>query len=139
MEELTTAPSNISEDAAQLMKFHGSYQQDDREKRGAGKGKAYQFMMRTRQPAGRVSNRLYLTMDDLADHVGNGTLRLTTRQAYQLHGERFCFCFFFRFFISFLSFLSAVIKRQQAQVLPFPKPKKKNKKKLTRFVPDPPL
>ena len=86
MEELTTAPSNISEDAAQLMKFHGSYQQDDREKRGAGKGKAYQFMMRTRQPAGRVSNRLYLTMDDLADHVGNGTLRLTTRQAYQLHG-----------------------------------------------------
>jgi len=87
MEELTTAPSNISEDAAQLMKFHGSYQQDDREKRGAGKGKAYQFMMRTRQPAGRVSNRLYLTMDDLADHVGNGTLRLTTRQAYQLHGK----------------------------------------------------
>lgn len=86
MEELTTAPGNISEDAAQLMKFHGSYQQDDREKRGAGRGKAYQFMMRTRQPAGRVSNGLYLTMDDLADHVGNGTLRLTTRQAYQLHG-----------------------------------------------------
>ena len=94
MEELVTPSLNISEDAAQLMKFHGSYQQDDREKRGAGKGKAYQFMMRTRQPAGRVSNRLYLTMDDLADHVGNGTLRLTTRQAYQLHGEEDFFVLF---------------------------------------------
>ena len=98
MEELTTAPGNISEDAAQLMKFHGSYQQDDREKRGAGRGKAYQFMMRTRQPAGRVSNGLYLTMDDLADHVGNGTLRLTTRQAYQLHGAIFFFSLVIFFF-----------------------------------------
>eukprot|EP00884_Botryococcus_braunii_P010393 jgi/Botrbrau1/19355/Bobra.0822s0001.1 len=60
--------------------------QDDREKRGKGKGKAYQFMMRTRQPAGLVTNRLYLTMDDLANQFGSGTLRLTTRQTYQLHG-----------------------------------------------------
>ena len=43
-------------------------------------------MMRTKQPAGKVSNRLYLTMDSLADDFGNGSLRLTTRQAYQLHG-----------------------------------------------------
>jgi sulfite reductase (ferredoxin) len=43
--------------------------QDDREKRGKGKGKAYQFMMRTRQPGGLVTNRLYLTMDDLANQV----------------------------------------------------------------------
>jgi len=42
--------------------------------------------MRTRQPAGEVSNALYLAMDSLADDYGNGTLRLTTRQAYQLHG-----------------------------------------------------
>ena len=155
MEELVSATSNINEDAAQLMKFHGSYQQDDREQRGAGKvcssclwlvlfhvlhkgvsmsgsvtgffcfccaltysqqtclhscagyiyqsgyrqvqpcwflqtchglgcrytvcrrmtgllclqGKAYMFMMRTKQPAGLVSNQLYLTMDDLADQV----------------------------------------------------------------------
>jgi len=68
------------------MKFHGSYQQDHREKRSFGEGKYYQFMMRTRQPAGKVTNRLYLTMDDLADAYGNGTLRLTTRQTYQLHG-----------------------------------------------------
>ena len=70
----------------QLMKFHGSYMQDHREKRAFGAGKAYMFMMRTRQPAGAVTNQLYLAMDDLADKYGNGTLRLTTRQAYQLHG-----------------------------------------------------
>ena len=86
IEELKTAASFISEDAAQLYKFHGGYQQDDREKRAFGEGKFYQFMMRTKQPAGKVTNKLYLTMDDLANTHGNGTLRLTTRQTYQLHG-----------------------------------------------------
>lgn len=86
MEELVSDTPNISEEAMQLMKFHGSYQQDDRENRVPGAGKAYQFMMRTRQPGGLVSNQLYLTMDELADKFGNGTLRLTTRQAFQLHG-----------------------------------------------------
>eukprot|EP00238_Polyblepharides_amylifera_P010406 CAMPEP_0196595542 /NCGR_PEP_ID=MMETSP1081-20130531/81341_1 /TAXON_ID=36882 /ORGANISM="Pyramimonas amylifera, Strain CCMP720" /LENGTH=692 /DNA_ID=CAMNT_0041920151 /DNA_START=111 /DNA_END=2189 /DNA_ORIENTATION=+ len=86
MGELVSDNTFIDEAAMQLMKFHGSYQQDEREKRSFGKGKSYQFMMRTRQPAGVVCNQLYLTMDDLADKYGNGTLRLTTRQAYQLHG-----------------------------------------------------
>ena len=54
---------------ATLLKPSASHLQDDRDKRGFGKGKAYQFMMRTRQPAGLVSNQLYLTMDDLADQV----------------------------------------------------------------------
>jgi sulfite reductase (ferredoxin) len=86
MSELVTEASNVSEDAAQLIKFHGSYQQDNRDQRTRGEGKRYQFMMRTRQPAGLVTNQLYLTMDDLANQYGNGTLRLTTRQTYQLHG-----------------------------------------------------
>lgn len=86
MQELVTEKPNISEDAVQLMKFHGSYQQDNREARTFGSGKAYQFMMRTRQPAGSVTNQLYLVMDELADLYGNGTLRLTTRQTFQLHG-----------------------------------------------------
>ena len=59
----------ISEQSMQLMKFHGSYQQDHREKRAFGQGKFYQFMMRTRQPGGNVSNQLYLAMDELADQV----------------------------------------------------------------------
>lgn len=69
MEELVNENSYINEDAVQLMKFHGSYQQDHREKRAFGQGKFYQFMMRTRQPAGLVSNQLYLTMDDLSQQV----------------------------------------------------------------------
>jgi len=59
----------ISEESVQLMKHHGSYMQDDRDKRSLGQGKFYQFMMRTRQPGGHVSNQLYLTMDDLANQV----------------------------------------------------------------------
>jgi sulfite reductase (ferredoxin) len=86
MEELVDEKTYIGEESMQLMKFHGSYMQDHREKRAFGAGKAYMFMMRTRQPAGAVTNQLYLAMDDLADKYGNGTLRLTTRQAYQLHG-----------------------------------------------------
>lgn len=69
MEELVNENLYINEDAVQLMKFHGSYQQDHREKRAFGQGKFYQFMMRTRQPGGTVPNQLYLTMDDLSDQV----------------------------------------------------------------------
>jgi hypothetical protein len=69
MEELVNSDPFLTEDSLQLMKFHGSYQQDHREKRAFGQGKFYQFMMRTRQPSGLVTNRLYLVMDDLADKV----------------------------------------------------------------------
>ncbi|CAD7701538.1 unnamed protein product [Ostreobium quekettii] len=86
MEELVSDKTFINEQAQQLMKFHGSYQQDHREKRAFGQGKFYQFMMRTRQPGGLVHWQLYVVMDDLADKYGSGTLRLTTRQTFQLHG-----------------------------------------------------
>ena len=80
---MTEAPS-ISEDAVQLMKFHGSYMQDNREERTFGAGKSYQFMMRTRQPAGAVTNQLYLVMDELADLVGAGWV---ARRCAALGGE----------------------------------------------------
>ncbi|GLU19333.1 hypothetical protein SLE2022_355890 [Rubroshorea leprosula] len=82
-EELLTDAPNINEAATQLIKFHGSYQQYNRDERGA---RSYSFMLRTKNPCGKVSNELYLTMDDLADQFGIGTLRLTTRQTFQLHG-----------------------------------------------------
>ncbi|XP_023760680.1 sulfite reductase [ferredoxin], chloroplastic [Lactuca sativa] len=82
-EELLTDAPNINEAATQLIKFHGSYQQYNRDERGA---KSYSFMLRTKNPCGKVSNQLYLAMDDLADQFGIGTLRLTTRQTFQLHG-----------------------------------------------------
>ncbi|XP_014494155.1 LOW QUALITY PROTEIN: sulfite reductase [ferredoxin], chloroplastic [Vigna radiata var. radiata] len=82
-EDMLTDAPNISEAATQLIKFHGSYQQYNREERGS---RSYSFMIRTKNPCGKVSNQLYLTMDDLADQFGIGTLRLTTRQTFQLHG-----------------------------------------------------
>lgn len=82
-EELLTDAPNINDAATQIIKFHGSYQQYNRDDRGP---RNYSFMLRTKNPCGKVSNQLYLTMDDLADQFGIATLRLTTRQTFQLHG-----------------------------------------------------
>ncbi len=76
----------FTEDAIQILKFHGSYQQDNRDNRVKGQEKDYQFMLRTRSPGGYIPPELYLTLDRLADEYGNHTLRVTTRQGYQLHG-----------------------------------------------------
>ncbi|KAK4762741.1 hypothetical protein SAY86_008509 [Trapa natans] len=82
-EELLTDAPNINESATQIIKFHGSYQQYNRDDRGV---RNYSFMIRTKNPFGNVPNQLYLAMDELADQFGTGTLRLTTRQTFQLHG-----------------------------------------------------
>ncbi|MBC7516051.1 MAG: sulfite reductase, ferredoxin dependent [Alkalinema sp. FL-bin-369] len=84
--ELKNNLSYFSEDSIQLMKFHGSYQQDNRENRIKGQEKDYQMMLRTRSPGGFIPAELYLTLDRLSDQYGNGTLRATTRQGFQLHG-----------------------------------------------------
>src|SRR5947209_11165399 len=89
-EELDQDTSHFSEDQVQLIKFHGMYQQEDRDARqkrkAAGSEKAYQFMLRSRIPGGMVTAEQYLTEDDLAGRYANGTLRITTRQGFQLHG-----------------------------------------------------
>jgi sulfite reductase (ferredoxin) len=87
-EELENERPNFSEGAVQLLKFHGSYQQDNRENRQKGQEKDWQMMLRLRSPGGRIPASLYLALDDLADRLGNGTLRVTTRQAFQMHGIR---------------------------------------------------
>ncbi|HYW20200.1 MAG TPA: sulfite reductase, ferredoxin dependent [Nodularia sp. (in: cyanobacteria)] len=76
----------FTEEAVQLLKFHGSYQQDNRDNRVKGQEKDYQFMLRTRNPGGFVPPQLYLALDNLSDEHGNHTLRVTTRQGFQLHG-----------------------------------------------------
>ncbi|WP_066383713.1 MULTISPECIES: sulfite reductase, ferredoxin dependent [unclassified Anabaena] len=78
--------THFSEDAVQILKFHGSYQQDNRDNRVKGQEKDYQFMLRTKNPGGLVPPQLYLALDKLADDYGNHTLRATTRQGFQLHG-----------------------------------------------------
>lgn len=81
---------SISADDQQLVKFHGIYQQDDRdlrlERRKAKQEKAFSFMIRVRVPGGVSTAKQWLEIDRMADDFGNGTLKLTTRQAFQLHG-----------------------------------------------------
>lgn len=84
--ELRQETTHFSEDALQLLKYHGSYQQDNRDNRVKGQEKDYQFMLRTRNPGGLVPPELYLTLDKLSSEYGNHTLRVTTRQGFQIHG-----------------------------------------------------
>ena len=86
--ELQNDKPNFSENAVQILKFHGSYQQDNRDNRQKGQDKDWQMMLRLRNPGGRVPADLYLAIDELAERLGNGTLRATTRQAFQMHGVR---------------------------------------------------
>lgn len=80
----------IAEDDTQLSKFHGIYQQDDRDIRGERRRQllepAYSFMIRARIPAGVLTAEQWLHLDRIADQHANGTVRLTTRQAIQFHG-----------------------------------------------------
>ena len=74
----------------QLTKFHGTYQQDDRDIRdervAAGVEPAYSFMIRARMPGGVCTPEQWLAMDQIADEHGNGTFKITTRQTFQFHG-----------------------------------------------------
>jgi len=74
----------------QLIKFHGSYMQDDRDLRAEREHQklepAYSFMIRTRTPGGVCTPKQWLALSQLARQYGTGSLRLTTRQAFQLHG-----------------------------------------------------
>jgi sulfite reductase (NADPH) hemoprotein beta-component len=80
----------ITEDDQQLVKFHGMYLQDDRDLRAERSKKkmekAFAFMLRVRIPGGVLSPAQWLMLDDVARNFGNGTIRVTTRQAVQLHG-----------------------------------------------------
>jgi len=84
--EIGEDTTHFSEEAIQILKFHGSYQQDNRDNRVSGKEKDYQMMLRTRNPGGFIPSQLYLTLDQLSDDYGNHTMRVTTRQGFQLHG-----------------------------------------------------
>lgn len=82
--------AGIPDDDNRLMKHHGSYLQDDRDLRNERQKQklepAYQFMLRVRLPGGVATPSQWLVMDDLAHKHGNGTLKLTTRETFQIHG-----------------------------------------------------
>ena len=89
-ETLASEATHFAEDDVSLLKFHGSYQQDDRDLRrareAAGQEKAYAFMVRVAIPAGAITAEQYLGLEEIADEHGNHTLRVTTRQGFQFHG-----------------------------------------------------
>lgn len=82
--------AGIPEESVQLVKFHGSYLQDDRDVRLQRQEKklepAYSFMIRLRVPGGDLSAEQWVKMDAISNHFGNRTMRITTRQALQFHG-----------------------------------------------------
>jgi len=89
-EELVDENDFFGKGSIQLLKHHGTYQQDDRDRRAAaraeGKDKAYMFMVRSKIPGGKLTSDQLLAQIQLGDDLGNNTLRITSRQALQLHG-----------------------------------------------------
>ncbi len=87
--ELNDGKPFFSQDGIQILKFHGSYQQKDRDfdkVKEKGEESQYSMMLRTRSPGGIIPWQLYLALDKLCDKYGNHTLRATTRQGFQIHG-----------------------------------------------------
>ena len=89
-QELVDSAPGFGKGSVQLLKNHGTYQQDDREQRKAKEGakstREISFMVRTRIPGGKLTAAQLLAQIDLGDELANGTVRLTTRQAIQHHG-----------------------------------------------------
>jgi sulfite reductase (NADPH) hemoprotein beta-component len=81
---LAANAEKFSEDDTQFTKFHGIYQQDDRDQRKSGK--RFILMVRSRIPGGVMTPKQWCVYDDLAAQYGNNTLRITTRQSIQFHG-----------------------------------------------------
>ena len=79
-----TTADHFSQDDYEFLKFHGVYQQDDRDLRKTAK--KYIMMVRTSVPGGILTSRQWIAMDDMASQYGNNTLRVTTRQTIQFHG-----------------------------------------------------
>ncbi|MBA62013.1 MAG: NADPH-dependent assimilatory sulfite reductase hemoprotein subunit [Planctomycetaceae bacterium] len=88
--ELVDENNFFGKGSVQLLKHHGTYQQDDRDVRGQiqedGSKRRFIYMVRTRIPGGRMTTDQFLAHLDLCDEVGNSTLRITSRQTLQLHG-----------------------------------------------------
>lgn len=92
-EALASGGTHFDEENANLLKFHGTYQQDDRDLRNQrkkeGLEKAWSFMVRSKIAGGELTSAQYLAHDRMGDEIGNGNIRLTTRQAIQIHGVLF--------------------------------------------------
>ena len=85
IEELTLERPDFSKETVQILKFHGTYQQSDRDQRRAGLPPEFGSMVRLSIPGGALTAEQYLQLDRLADEAGDGGLRITSRQDIQFH------------------------------------------------------
>lgn len=87
--EMASEGGAVSDEAYELLKFHGSYFGFNRdtatERKKAGLEKEWEFMVRMKAPGGRLTAQQYLGLDDIAEQYANGTLRITTRETFQFH------------------------------------------------------
>jgi sulfite reductase (ferredoxin) len=88
LEELTLERPDFTKETVQILKFHGTYQQTDRDDRRAGQPPQFRSMVRVGIPGGALTADQYLQLDRLADEAGDGGLRITTRQDIQFHRLR---------------------------------------------------
>ena len=88
--QLKNSDSYFEENEVQLLKFHGTYQQYNRdtatELKQKGLEKEFSFMIRTKIPAGLLTSKQYIELDDLTNEFSDPSLRITTRQTIQFHG-----------------------------------------------------
>ena len=88
--QLQNSDSYFEENEVQLLKFHGTYQQYNRdtatELKQKGLEKEFYFMIRTKIPAGLLTSKQYIELDDLTNEFSDPSLRITTRQTIQFHG-----------------------------------------------------
>jgi sulfite reductase (ferredoxin) len=88
-QELADSNAFVSDESYELLKFHGSYQGYNRdtatERKKQGLDKEWEFMLRMKLPAGRLTASQYLALDAMCDTHANGSLRITTRQTFQFH------------------------------------------------------
>lgn len=85
-DELVDGTDAFSKSSEALLKHHGTYMQDDRDQRSVSKDRSLIMMIRSRIPGGRMTSDQLMAEIDLGDQLGNGTVRLTTRQVIQHHG-----------------------------------------------------
>jgi len=90
LDDLGSTAPNLSGHSEHLLKFHGIYAQDNRdvrrERAQAGEPLEYIFMIRVAIPGGQLNSTQWLALDNIAEELADGSIRLTTRQAVQFHG-----------------------------------------------------
>lgn len=142
-ETLRSNATHFEEEDFQLLKFHGTYQQDDRDLRSKRKAegleKAWQFMVRSKIPGGDLTAEQYLVHDRMADELANHTIRFTNRQGIQMHGVLFgslrdCIARINRCGLTTRGACGDVVRNTVASAIPFSDPPHREVQELAKVI-----